>query len=291
MKNFHKIRKKREFLFDDKELYALGFLTIIILLLMFTLGFMVGQTLEEQSVASTLNPNSDSIPDNEFGVVNEDVAPGALQATENPGTEDSMTAGKNNKTFQRSSYRVLSNSGDMNVEVEVTPAGKVLADEPIPPKATEIVAQAKQAKEAPAQTVKEDTPVPPEVAPVVPPANQTASTVPALPNVPKNPDDEFRFRRKASTSGTKTPLSGMLYSVQVASSPSREDSERLQQKYGQFGYLAYVITADLGEKGTWYRVRVGNLQTNAEAEALKEEIMQKFPKLANNPFIIKVTEE
>ena len=52
--NFHKVRGKREFLFDDKELFMLSGGAIIICVLIFVLGFMVGQSLEEQSVASPL---------------------------------------------------------------------------------------------------------------------------------------------------------------------------------------------------------------------------------------------
>jgi cell division protein FtsN len=179
------------------------------------------------------------------------------------------------------------------VEVEVTPAGKVIsqpgeAKEPEQAKQKEETSQKETSKEA----GKEETSVPPVVASVAPSSPQNVAMVPSLPNVPRNPSDEFRFGRQSSAPGEiTTPLSGMVYSVQVASSPSKRDAERLQQKYGQLGYLAYIMTADLGEKGIWYRVRVGNLQTRTEAEILKEELLEKAPRLTNKPFVIKVTGE
>jgi cell division septation protein DedD len=83
---------------------------------------------------------------------------------------------------------------------------------------------------------------------------------------------------------------GILYSVQVASSPNREDSERLVRKFGERGHQAYIMTADLGQKGIWYRVRVGNLATREDAEFLKNELLAKTPKLINSPYVIKVSE-
>jgi cell division septation protein DedD len=62
------------------------------------------------------------------------------------------------------------------------------------------------------------------------------------------------------------------------------------KKYGQYGYQAYIMIADLAEKGIWYRVRVGNRTSRQEAEQLKEELLAKVPKLANQPYVIKVSE-
>ncbi len=111
----------------------------------------------------------------------------------------------------------------------------------------------------------------------------------SLPNVPKDPSEDIRIGRQPNMFGTAEPIpDGTIYSVQVASSPNREDSERLVQKYGEAGFQAYVMTADLGEKGIWYRVRVGNMPTRESAELLKGEILNKAPGLANNPYVIKV---
>jgi DedD protein len=126
--------------------------------------------------------------------------------------------------------------------------------------------------------------------PAVTTVRQAETVVPALPNVPKDPSDEIRLGRQPRGAEVTTPLDGIVYSVQVASSPSRADAERLQQKYGELGYLAYIMTADLGEKGIWYRVRVGNLGDPKEAEDLKKEILTKASHLTKDPFVIKVSE-
>ena len=56
MKNVHKIRGKREFLFDDRELLVLGTGAVIICALIFVLGFLIGQGVEQNVVAHTISP-------------------------------------------------------------------------------------------------------------------------------------------------------------------------------------------------------------------------------------------
>ena len=49
------------------------------------------------------------------------------------------------------------------------------------------------------------------------------------------------------------------------------------------GYKAYIEISDLGDKGTWYRVRIGGLANETEAKALLETIRKSF----NSGIIIK----
>lgn len=285
MKNFHKVRRKREFLFDDKELFILGGGAIIICILIFILGAMVGQTLQEQSVASPLVAG-DEFAGDEGETAESEMSQSDTLLAENRSQEDSATIPSSEKKSQRGYYTVLPDSGTY-VEVEATPVKKS-SSEPAPATKSE---QSAQKKKTPKQVIKEETPVPPATSPVAAPLpRENVASVPVLPNVPKDPSDEIRLGRQSRNPEIAAPLSGMIYSIQVASSTSREASERLQQKYGQLGYLAYIMTADLGEKGIWYRVRVGNLKTPEEAKLLKKEILEKAPKLANDPYVIKVTE-
>ncbi len=298
MKNVHKIRKKREFLFDDKELYALGALTSIIFLLVFTLGFMVGQTWEEESVASPI-AEGDYIPDDELEAPDDSLSSEETTAS-GQSEKTTIVAQKKDKDFQQSHFRVLPDS-DTYVEVEVTPAGQVISEAAAENEPEQAARSSRKAAEKTPQQqdAEEQTPVPPSeqaaAAPTPPPQQTTqVAMAPSLPSVPKSADDEFRYGRQQPASHSATsnaPLSGTIYSVQVASSPSYEDSERLQQKFGQLGYLAFVMTADLGEKGIWYRVRVGNVRSSKDADLLKEELLEKAPKLTNQPFVIKVTED
>lgn len=274
MKNVHKIRGKREFLFDDRELIILGGGALIICVLIFVLGFLVGQGLQEKSVASPLD-SEDYMANEEFASVEGDMIDSGNTESR---SEEVPNKGEKSKL---SYYQVLPDA-ETYVEVETTPVKKpeapVAPSEEAQPEETEPDAPQQDAnKEAPSQS--------PAPAP-----RQDSAVAPALPNVPKSPTDAMQVGRQTYRPEENPAFTGMVYSVQVASSPDREDSERLQQKYTDLGYEAYVMTADLAEKGIWYRVRVGNLATSEEANQLRQEILNNAAHLANSPFVINVTE-
>jgi len=57
------------------------------------------------------------------------------------------------------------------------------------------------------------------------------------------------------------------FTVQVASFPLRSEAEALKGKLAAKGYQAYIVDSNQGDKGIWYRVRVGK---RLEQEAAKE---------------------
>jgi cell division protein FtsN len=57
------------------------------------------------------------------------------------------------------------------------------------------------------------------------------------------------------------------FTVQVASFPLRSEAETLKGKLAAKGYQAYIVESNQGEKGIWYRVRVGK---RLEQEVAKE---------------------
>ena len=124
-----------------------------------------------------------------------------------------------------------------------------------------------------------------------PAARQNTVVAPVLPNVPRSPTDEMRVGRPAAAGlDDSAALTGIIYSVQVASSPYYEDSERLQQKLVALGFETLIMTADLGAKGIWYRVRVGNLPTKEAAEQMRQEVLNRASHLAKDPYVIKLGE-
>ena len=71
------------------------------------------------------------------------------------------------------------------------------------------------------------------------------------------------------------------YTVQVASCQNRDYASHLVDMYFGRGYEPFVST--FNEDGqTYYRVRIGNLQTYAEAKALKLELADRY---SINPWI------
>ncbi|MFO7769427.1 MAG: SPOR domain-containing protein [bacterium] len=56
-----------------------------------------------------------------------------------------------------------------------------------------------------------------------------------------------------------------FYTIQMSSWQSRSKAESEAERYHRIGLEAYVQQADLGEEGTWYRVRVGRYPALSEA--------------------------
>lgn len=73
------------------------------------------------------------------------------------------------------------------------------------------------------------------------------------------------------------------FAVQVYSFKDQKRADIAVNNLKKDGYKAYIEISDLGEKGTWYRVRIGGLANEAEAQALLETIRKSF----NSGIIIK----
>lgn len=65
--------------------------------------------------------------------------------------------------------------------------------------------------------------------------------------------------------------------IQVASTKDEASAKALVKKLNQLGYAGFSIKAEIPNKGTWYRVRVGPYRTRSEAEQVHQELAnEKF---------------
>ena len=294
MKNSHRFQGKRNFLFDDKELIMLGGGAVAICALIFVLGVMIGQSLEERSVASPIRPEQSLAPTDiaETGMPEQSGEMAAVNGEQAAAGQNESGDGATENG--RSYYTVLPDQ-ETYVEVTATPEAPIAPQEPVeetvktPPTAQPVAV-------APQAPLREDVPVPPQAASQTIAAPVRNTTVPALPNVPKSPSDEIRVGRQqaqplAGNRAQTAPLpDGTIYSVQVASSQRREDAERLVRRFGANGFQAYIMEADLGAKGVWYRVRVGNFVKRDQAEEFKKELERTSSGMIKSPFVMKVAE-
>ena len=65
------------------------------------------------------------------------------------------------------------------------------------------------------------------------------------------------------------------YTLQIASYQEKAMAEDEVKKMKQKGYAAFIVTSDLQEKGTWYRVKLGSFSNKASAEKLQKELKAK----------------
>jgi cell division septation protein DedD len=90
-------------------------------------------------------------------------------------------------------------------------------------------------------------------------------------NVVKQPEADAQRAHTEKPSGTEKPAprhpEGTSFTVQVASFPLRSEAETLKTKLTGKGYNVSISESHQGDKGTWYRVRVGR---KLDQEAAKE---------------------
>jgi len=73
------------------------------------------------------------------------------------------------------------------------------------------------------------------------------------------------------------------YAVQVYSFQDKARAGKALEGLKSKGYQAFLVVSDLGEKGTWYRVRVGGIADEKEAQAMLENIRKNY----KSGFIVK----
>ena len=71
--------------------------------------------------------------------------------------------------------------------------------------------------------------------------------------------------------------------IQAYSFRDKARADAIVGKMKAQGYSSYVLMSDLGERGIWYRVRVGTFTTSQEAQ----EALEKLKKDSHHGFITK----
>jgi len=271
MRNLNKIRDKREFHFDDKELITLGACSLLLILLTFWLGILIGKESQFQETAK----------------IEEDPLL-QLSSSEDPSTTPQMEGTSKEKSGGESKVKqtTLPQPGESKRDIKLSYYTALQDTENYkeqgtkqpepgtnPPPVGSESGESKSALIEGEGRKEESDPVASE--------SKKSDTLPQVPS-----------RRTDSPLSMKSTLEPepALYSIQVVSSPSREESEALRDQLREKGYDASIISINLGSQGIWYRVRVGNLTNRMEAERLKKELQEKFAIVAKNPLIVKVSE-
>lgn len=70
------------------------------------------------------------------------------------------------------------------------------------------------------------------------------------------------------------PAAGKPFTVQVAAVKSEEEARQLAEKLRQRGYAAYIEPTAIPDKGTWYRVRMGEFPAKEFARSTMERLQK-----------------
>lgn len=74
----------------------------------------------------------------------------------------------------------------------------------------------------------------------------------------------------------QTPVATTVgrFTIQVGSFPKKEEADLVASRLVSHGHGAYVVMADIPNKGTWYRVRVGHYKDRLAAQEDAEKLAQ-----------------
>jgi DedD protein len=101
---------------------------------------------------------------------------------------------------------------------------------------------------------------------VIPPPPREALVVPPAP----------RPQPAGGISLTPPPKDLGAYTVQIGASPDKAQAQQLENKARAAGLKPYVVEANLGAKGTWYRVRVGSFPDKDKASRYRSDVEREL---------------
>ncbi len=93
--------------------------------------------------------------------------------------------------------------------------------------------------------------------------------------VVKKGESEKTVVAEQSSSAMPQPVTGGSHAVQIGSFGAAADAIALKGKMKAKGYPAFIVEADLGKKGLWYRVRIGPYGDSATAKSVQKILEEK----------------
>ncbi|EAU61896.1 adventurous gliding motility protein I [Stigmatella aurantiaca DW4/3-1] len=60
-------------------------------------------------------------------------------------------------------------------------------------------------------------------------------------------------------------MKGGAFTLQISAFQSREEADRFAARLRDRGYAPYILSAEVPNKGTWYRVRMGSFPSRDAA--------------------------
>jgi DedD protein len=130
----------------------------------------------------------------------------------------------------------------------------------------------------PAAAVKPPEPPAPVPAPAAPPAAAAllqTEDAEAAPEAPASPSDlKAAFARVAEPPPQAAPPSG-VWTLQLSASQNKDEADRFVLRLRDRGYAPFVVRAEVPDKGTWYRVRLGSFPSREAAHTYLQDFKRE----------------
>jgi DedD protein len=152
----------------------------------------------------------------------------------------------------------------------------VKTDSPTTTKAEAAQPKPAEAKAAATRPVESLKTAKVSTATLAPTRNNQIAVVPAPVREPLVIPAPPRRQENAAIALTPPPRDLGAFTVQIGASPDRVEAQRLESKARAAGLKPYVVEANLGAKGTWYRVRVGSFSDKEKASHYRTDVEREL---------------
>ncbi len=92
---------------------------------------------------------------------------------------------------------------------------------------------------------------------------------------PKAKKEESKREEKAPEPARPAFASAGNYVIQVASLQDRKKAEDLRDRLSSMGYAPYIDSAELSDRGRWYRVKLKGFETKDQAQKVVDGLQAK----------------
>ncbi len=262
-------KDKIEVSLDGRQIFFLFFGGAVIASLVFVLGVMVGKRVEarahvERSAATSaaLDPLAalDQLGTNQENLTFPSALTGAGTAADMPlGAVDAKltkaVAAEKAATEKAAVEKAAERKAAAEKAAEKAAAEKAAAEKAAAEKAAAEKAAAEKAAAEKAAAEK---------AAAEKAAAEKAAAEEAAAASEADPDD-------GSTDGARASKSSSKFTLQLSSFQDRSEAEAFHQRLIRAGYEPYIARAEVPDKGTWYRVRLGGYSSYTAAVAAKKK--------------------
>jgi DedD protein len=106
------------------------------------------------------------------------------------------------------------------------------------------------------------------------PASRVESPVPKAQEPPAAAKVDKPAASPATAPALAAAVPGQGFTVQIAAVKSEEEARRMVDRLRQRGYAAHVEAIAIPDKGTWYRVRMGEFPTREFARGTADRLQK-----------------
>ncbi len=241
MRDVERLKEKIEISLDDRQVFVLALSGLLLLGGVFTIGVLVGR----KSAPPAPSAQGDLAALDAAGERAAAVAP-----LRPPAPRVVVEAPLEAPVVKQAS---------LAAPPDDAPAAARATSDPGEKTATDKAAQGR----APAHAAAEPRPA------AVVPAPRPATVVPA-------PQRAVQVASATPVSLTAAPRDAGEFTVQIGSSQDRAEALHMENKARSAGLKPYSVEADLGKKGTWYRVRVGAFHDKDAATRFRRDVEREL---------------